>query len=282
MDERTRLERFATEIRLETMREIGYLGFGHVGGCMSVADVLAVLYGGAMRVDPKNPRWEERDWLVVSKGHAGPAVYAALALKGFFPMDWLQTLNKGGTNLPSHCDRNKTPGVDITTGSLGQGISAATGVALGTRLRGIDNTVFAIVGDGECNEGLVWEAVMFAGQQKLDNLVMLLDNNKEQIDDYSDKVMDLEDYTRKFEDFKWHAVRVDGHDVLALSAAIEAAKQHKGQPCAIVMDTVKGKGCTVAEGKFGSHHMRLSGQQVEESVRALEARLAAMGKEVQA
>ena len=134
MDKRQQLELFATEIRLETMKEIGSLGFGHVGGSMSVVDLLAVLYGGVMAVDPAAPRWEKRDWLVVSKGHSGPAVYAALALKGFFDLSWLQTLNHGGTNLPSHCDRNKTPGVDITTGSLGQGFSAATGVALGNKL----------------------------------------------------------------------------------------------------------------------------------------------------
>jgi len=279
MEEKNRLEIFATQIRLETMREIAHLGFGHVGGSLSIVDILAVLYSGAMRIDATNPHWKERDWLIVSKGHSGPAVYAALALKDFFDIGWLKTLNQPKTNLPSHCDRNKTPGVDITTGSLGQGISVATGVALGNKLQGMDNTTYVIVGDGECNEGQVWEAIMFASQHKLDNMILLLDDNKEQIDGYSKEIIDLEDFTEKFEAFKWHAQRVDGHDVMALSQAIENAKQTKGRPSAIVMDTIKGKGCICAEGQFGSHHMRLTRQQIDDSIRVLEEKLALQRRE---
>ena len=149
---------FAQEIRVETLKTVGSLGFGHVPGAMSVIDALAVLYGEVMKVDPKNPHWEDRDWCVLSKGHAGPAMYATLGLKGFYPVEEAYTLNQPHTNFPSHTDRTKTPGVDLTTGSLGQGMSTATGAALGNKLDGRDNHVFVFVGDGECDEGQVWEA----------------------------------------------------------------------------------------------------------------------------
>ena len=149
---------FAEEIRVETLKTFQALGFGHVGGAMSVVEALAVLYGGEMKYDPKNPKWVDRDWLVMSKGHAGPVLYTTLAMKGFFPMEELKTLNQGGTNLPSHCDRNKTVGVDMTTGSLGQGVSEALGIALGNRLDKRDSYTYLFVGDGECNEGQVWKA----------------------------------------------------------------------------------------------------------------------------
>src|SRR5215510_3597053 len=175
------LKKQAKEIRKLTIEEIGTLGTGHIGGAMSIVDLLALLYFHRMKVDPKNPRWEERDQLVVSKGHSGPAVYAALALKGFFPKDWLYTLNKGGTKLPSHCDRNLTPGIDMTTGSLGQGFSAAIGIALGLRLDKKTSTVYTIIGDGESNEGQIWEGALFGGMQKLSNLVAFTDYNKQQL-----------------------------------------------------------------------------------------------------
>lgn len=158
------LEKFAARIRLETVKQVGKRGFGHLGGALSVADALAVLYGGMMKIDPKKPDWPERDKLVMSKGHAGPAVYSVLVLKGYFPMDWLETLNQPGTHLPSHCDRKLTPGIDMTTGSLGQGVSAA--IALAPKMDDKGARTYLFVGDGECNEGQVWEGALFANQQR--------------------------------------------------------------------------------------------------------------------
>ena len=172
------LEKFATQIRLETLKALTHLGFGHAGGALSIVETLAVLYGGVMNIDPQNSTWEARDWLVVSKGHSGPAVYATLALRGYFPLEDLLTLNQGGTKLPSHCDRTKTVGIDMTTGSLGQGVSSAIGIALGHRLDQRDNYTYLIIGDGECDEGQVWEGALFAAHQKLDRLIAFVDANK--------------------------------------------------------------------------------------------------------
>lgn len=271
MDKRAVLDELARNIRIETLRCIGARGFGHVGGSMSIADLLAVLYGSAMRYDPKNPAWADRDWLVVSKGHAGPAVYAALALQGFFPKEELLTLNQPGTSFPSHCDRQKTPGIDMTTGSLGQGLSAACGIALGHKLQGKENYTYAIIGDGESQEGQVWEAALFAPQYCLDHLILFVDNNKDQIDGYTRDVMNMEDFSAKFQAFNWHVQRIDGHDVLAIDEAIEQAKAAAGKPSVIVLNTVKGKGCSFAEGQRGNHHMRLVPGQIEEGLRALGA-----------
>jgi len=204
------LKNQAKEIRKMTIEEIATLGSGHIGGSMSIADLLALLYFHRMKIDPQNPRWEDRDQLVVSKGHAGPAVYATLALKGFFPKEWLATLNKGGTSLPSHCDRNKTPGIDMTTGSLGQGFSAAIGIALGLRMDRKTSTVYTIIGDGESNEGQIWEGAMFAGFQKLSNLIAFTDYNKQQLDGFSKDILDLGDLRAKWEQFGWFAQDVDG------------------------------------------------------------------------
>lgn len=183
------LQKFAAQIRIGTVESIKSRGFGHIGGALSVCDALAVLYGSQMTVDPKNPKMPERDKLVCSKGHAGPAVYATLALKGFYPYDEIKTLNQPGTNFPSHCDTNKTPGIDMTTGSLGQGTSTACGIALADKLRNHDCRTFLIVGDGEINEGQCWEAFMFAAAKKLSNLVVLIDWNKKQLDGYTKDVL---------------------------------------------------------------------------------------------
>ena len=188
------LNALAVQIRMALLEAIHSLGSGHIGGALSIADVLAVLYGGEMRVDPRNPQWPERDKLVVSKGHAGPAVYGTLAVKGFFPYEELKTLNRPHTRLPRHCDLNKTPGVDMTTGSLGQGTSLACGMAMGDKLKGRDSRIFLIVGDGESDEGQVWEDFSFASAKKLDNLVVLLDWNKRQLDGWTDDVIPMGDY----------------------------------------------------------------------------------------
>lgn len=274
--EKRELERFATQIRLETLKEIKNLGFGHIGGAMSVVETLAVLYGKVMRVDPKNPRWEDRDWLIMSKGHAGPALYAALALKGFFPLEELMTLNKPGTNLPSHCDRNLTTGVDMTTGSLGQGISTAIGIALGNKLDGRDSYVYLIVGDGEINEGQIWEGALFAPNHRLDNLIMFVDDNKKQLDGYTRDINDLGVISEKFASFNWDVYDVDGSDIEQIYETIEKAKKVKGKPSAIILDTVKGQGIKFVEETMNNHHMRFSEKEhklADEAIRELEERL---------
>jgi transketolase len=262
--------RLATKIRIETIREIANLGRGHIGGALSLAEVLAVLYGGVMKIDPANPNWEERDWLVVSKGHAGPAVYATLALKGYFPMEELDTLNRPGTKLPSHCDRNKTFGIDMTTGSLGQGASSAMGIAFGNRMDGRENYTYLILGDGECQEGQVWEAALFAAQQRLSHLISFIDYNRQQSDGYTRDICDPGDLAQKFTDFGWFAQSVGGHDVAQIYEAIAKAKEQNNQPALIVLNTVKGKGCGFAEGKLNNHNMPITKEQMVETVKGLE------------
>ncbi len=195
------IKEFAKNIRIQTLEQFVARGFGHLGGSMSIADLMAALYGSIMKVDPTNPKWEDRDWLVCSKGHAGPAVYSALALTDFFPMDWLQTLNQPHTNLPSHCDRTKTPGIDMTTGSLGQGLSVAAGAALAHKLDEKENYFYCIVGDGELQEGQNWEAMMFAAHQELDNLILFVDCNKMQLDGAVFEVNNMESLDKKFDGF---------------------------------------------------------------------------------
>jgi len=260
------LERFAAQIRLETLKEFKAIGFGHVGGAMSIVETLAVLYGEVMRIDPEKPQWEERDWLVMSKGHAGPALYAALALKGYFPMDELKTTNKPGTRLPSHCDRNRTIGVDMSTGSLGQGMSSAIGIALGNRLDGRDSTTYLILGDGECQEGQVWEGALFAGHHQLDNLIAFVDYNKQQLDGYTRDICDLGDIAGKFQEFRWHTQEVDGSHVEEIFESVEKAKTVRGMPSLIVLHTQKGKGCTFAEGVLYNHHMKFTEAQIDEAI----------------
>ncbi|MDD6199941.1 MAG: transketolase [Firmicutes bacterium] len=257
------LKAFALRIRLGALEAIHSLGSGHLGGAMSISDVLAVLYGREMRIDPANPAWPERDKLVCSKGHAGPAVYSTLALKGYFPYEELHTLNRPGTRLPSHCDRNKTPGVDMTTGSLGQGTSLAVGMALGDRLKGRPSRTFLIVGDGESNEGQVWEAFSFAAAKKLSNLVVLLDWNKRQLDGYTNDVLPMGDYTAKFEAFGFDTVRVDGGDVEQLARALERTREGGDKPYAIILDTVKGAGIPEVANTAMNHSMTVNDQQFQ-------------------
>ena len=269
-DTRHALLNFSVDIREQILRQLAKRGFGHLGGCMSVADIVSVLYGLDMKVDPKNPQWDQRDLLVCSKGHAGPAIYAALALKGYFPLDWMDTLNQPGTNLPSHCDRLKTPGIDMTTGSLGQGISLAAGMAQALKFDGSDRRVFCVIGDGEAQEGQVWEALIFAAQRGLDNLIVFLDYNHMQLDGPTAQIGDLGDMRQKFEDFGWYAQQIDGHDVDAIHEAILSARASSGKPCALVADTVKGKDCSFAEGKL-NHHVTVSPEQAQEGLAHLEA-----------
>ena len=262
----------AEAIRLVTLQQLEELGFGHIGGAMSIVETLAVLYGSEMRYDPENPEWEQRDRLVLSKGHAGPALYAVLSLRGFFPKEMLRELNQGGGRLPSHCDRNKTPGVDMTTGSLGQGISAAIGAALGCRMNNSDSITYLIMGDGECNEGQVWEGAMFAGFHKLDNLIAFVDNNKQQLDGFTADILDMGDIGEKFKAFGWDVQTVNGHDTGAILNAVRNAKDTKGSPSMIILDTIKGYG-TFAAGIHGNHHMNFKKEEIEEAVKKASERL---------
>lgn len=270
---------FAAQIRKAALRSMNAFHGGHVGGSMSMAEVMAVLYGEAMKIDPRNPQWEERDWLVVSKGHCGPAVYATLACKGYFPMEELETLNQEGTRLPSHCDRLKTPGIDMTTGSLGQGISCAVGAAWALNYQKKPNRVYTILGDGECDEGQVWEAALFASTKKLSNLTAFVDFNKKQLDGCTKDICDLGDLRAKFEAFGWNALQVDGHDVTAIAAAIEAAKACTDKPTMVVLDTVKGKDCSFAEEMVLNHFIRFSQEDYESAVQWLDKKIATLEQE---
>ena len=267
------VRRLADNARIETLRMLATLGNGHVGGSLSVCDALAVLYSGRLKHDPQNPQWEGRDYLVLSKGHAGPALYATLALRGFFPLETLQTLNRVGTILPSHCDRLKTPGIDMTTGSLGQGISAALGMALGLKAQQKPNRVYAIIGDGEMQEGQVWEVLLAAPNKGADNLIVLVDDNGQQVCDFTRNINDIGDPAVKAAAFGWHTETCDGHDPAAIDAAIQACLDAK-MPGFIRLKTVKGKGWAAMEGVVANHAMKgLTAQIVAEPIAQLTAAL---------
>ncbi|NLT31666.1 MAG: transketolase, partial [Propionibacterium sp.] len=220
----TDLTLLADEIRYWTLRELLNLGYGHFGGSLSIVEALAVLYGDAMTYDPANPDTEDRDWFILSKGHAGPAWYATLAVRGFFDTDRLMTLNANGTDLPSHPDRLKVPGVEMTTGSMGQGISAASGVAYRLLTTGKSNKVYCIVGDGELNEGQAWEAAQFIAHHNLHNMILMVDDNKRQLDGYTEEISRTFDFVDKFNSFGFHSRRVDGQSVDEIKQAIDEAK----------------------------------------------------------
>lgn len=270
METRAYLEEQAKTIRRYTIECIGALGVGHVGGSMSICDVLSVLYFDQMTIDPNNPSMPNRDRFVLSKGHGGPAVYSVLALKGYFDKTLLQTLNQSGTNLPSHTDKNRTIGVDMTTGSLGQGFSAAVGMATAVQLDNGDNYVYAIIGDGESQEGQIWEAAMFAGSQKLDHLIAFTDYNKMQIDGTVEEINTIHPLDKKWEAFNWHVQVIDGHDVLAIKQAIETAKTQTGKPSMIILNTIKGKGASFCEGDVGSHNMPVTEEMMNDAIKRLQ------------
>ena len=271
----------AESIRLVTLQTFANIGFGHVGGAMSIIETLAALYGGEMKVDPKKPLLEDRDRLVMSKGHAGPALYATLCLRGFFPKDVLLQLNQGGGSLPSHCDMHKTVGIDMTTGSLGQGMSTAIGLALGSRLNNINNFTYLILGDGECNEGQVWEGAMFAAYHKIGSLITFVDWNKQQLDGFTKDILDMGDIAEKFKAFGWHTQTVDGHDPGVIKAAIVNAKNNKDAPSAIILDTIKGYGCCFAEGVASNHHMNFSKEDMDKAIDIAAQRLEEVREQAQ-
>ncbi|MGV8083152.1 MAG: transketolase [Coriobacteriia bacterium] len=269
----------AAEMRRDIVEMIAEAGSGHPGGSLSAADIVATLYfGGVMKHDPSNPDWPARDRFILSKGHAAPVLYAALAGAGYFGRDHLLTLRKLGSMLQGHPDCKKTPGVEVSTGSLGQGLSIAAGLAAG--LRGgehpehfrDDRTVFCLLGDGETQEGQVWEGAMFAAHQRLDNLVAIVDHNGLQIDGACSEVMCVASVSAKFSAFGWHTMEVDGHDVAALRDALVAARDYIGAPVLIVAHTVKGKGVSFMEGDAGWHGKAPTKEQAEIALAELSRR----------
>ena len=267
------LNAICRDIRCDMLRCIGHLGVGHIGGCLSVVELLGVLYFEAMNIDPAAPQMPGRDRFICSKGHAGPAVYAALANRGYFDKKELLTLNQGGTNLPSHCDRKRTPGIDMTTGSLGQGFSCAVGAALGAKLEGDGAVIYTLIGDGESQEGQIWEAAMFAAAKGLDNLIAFTDYNKLQIDGPVAEVNDLAPLAEKWAAFGWNVIEVeDGNDAEQVSAAVKHAKRGLGggSPTMVILNTLKGCGVPwVAELGAGNHNCPFSEEQAEAAIAAL-------------
>ena len=247
---------------------------GHPGGSLSIADIMTYLYFSEMNVDPKNPQWEERDRLVLSKGHTAPALYAALALKGFFPYDLIKTLRKPDSILQGHPSMRYTPGVDMSTGSLGQGISVAAGMALAAKLKGKDYKVYTILGDGEIEEGQVWEAAMFAGNQKLNNLVAIVDYNNLQIDGSLDEVNSPYPIKEKFEAFNWNVIEICGHCFGQIEEAFKAAMAETDRPTCIVAKTTKGKGVSFMEDKCDWHGSAPNAEQYEQAMAELDKAIA--------
>jgi len=266
----------ATKIRMAIIEGTMNAKSGHPGGSLSIADLLAYLYFYEMKVDPKDPKMADRDRFVLSKGHAAPALYGALALKGFFPYEEIAKLRKTGAILQGHPDMKHIPGVDMSSGSLGQGISTAVGMALGLKLDNSTARVYAALGDGEIQEGQVWEAAMFAAAKKLDNLCVFVDNNNLQIDGTVADVNSPYPIPEKFEAFGFEVYCVDGHDLEQIDVAVQKAKQVVGKPVAIVMSTVKGKGVSFMENQVGWHGSAPNAEQAEQALAELRATLAAI------
>ena len=265
------LKAFARNVRLGVVEEVFRASSGHPGGSLSVADILTYLYCEEMRIDPANPNWEDRDRFVLSKGHTSPALYATLAHRGFFPVEELASFRRIDSRLQGHPDKKKTPGVDMTTGSLGMGISAACGMALSAKISDKDYRVYCALGDGESQEGQVWEAAMFAAHYKLDNLCLVIDHNGLQIDGKVTEVMNPTPYDTKFAAFGWNVLTVNGHDFEELEAAFAQAKACKGKPTVIIAMTVKGKGVSFMEDQAGWHGKAPSADEYEQAVRELNA-----------
>lgn len=271
------LARIANEVRKGVLIGTHAAKSGHPGGSLGAADIITYLYFQEMNVDPANPSWPERDRFVLSKGHCAPALYAALAERGYFPTAELETLRHIGSSLQGHPNMNDTPGVDMSTGSLGQGISAAVGMALAAKHWGNAYRVYALLGDGECEEGQVWEAAMFAGNRALDNLVVVVDHNGLQIDGPVDEVNSPMPLADKFRAFKFHVIELaDGNNMALVRAAFEAAREVKGAPVAIVAETVKGKGVSFMENQVGWHGKAPNDEQFAEAMAELDATGAAL------
>ena len=268
------LQKTAGQVRLGALEAVYSGKSGHPGGSLSVADILTYLYFAEMRVDPQNPHWPERDRFVLSKGHTCPALYAVLALKGFFPQDELKKFRHPGAMLQGHPDMKHIPGVDMSTGSLGQGLSAACGMALAGKLEQKDYRVYAVTGDGEIQEGQIWEAAMFAVHRKLDNLCLIVDNNGLQIDGRVNEICSPYPIAEKFAAFGFHTIAVDGHDFDALSNAFDEARKTKGQPTVIVAKTIKGKDVSFMSDNVAWHGAAPNDDQYKTAVADIEKVLA--------
>ena len=267
------LQKIATDIRLGVLKSVHAAASGHPGGSLSIADMMAYLYFEEMNIDPKNPKWDDRDRFVLSKGHCAPALYATLALKGYFDEAELLKLRQADSFLQGHPDMKGTPGVDMTTGSLGLGISAACGMALSAKISGKSYRTYAIVGDGESEEGQVWEACMFAAHYKLDNLCVVFDWNGLQIDGPIAEVMNPTPYDKKLDAFGFHVISIDGNDLDQIEAAFKEARTVVGKPCAIIAKTVKGKGVSFMENQVSWHGSAPKDDQYEQAVAELKATL---------
>ena len=271
--EMKQLSILACKVRMGIIESTHAAKCGHPGGSMSAAEMFTYLYNKELTVDPANPKWEDRDRFVLSKGHCAPGLYAALAHRGFFPVEDLLQLRKVGSYLQGHPNMNTVPGVDMSTGSLGQGISTACGMALAAKVQGKDYRVYTLLGDGETQEGQVWEACMFASHYHLDNLVVIIDNNGLQIDGDITKVMNPYPYKEKLEGFGFHVEAINGHDFNEIEAALNTARTVKGQPTAIVMSTVKGKDVSFMENQAGWHGVAPNDAQYEQAMAELNAKL---------
>ena len=272
--EKLTLAKHACHIRMGVIEGTHSAKCGHPGGSLDIAELLSYLYFVEMNIDPKDPKMADRDRLVLSKGHAAPALYAALAERGYFPVEDLKTLRKIGSYLQGHPNMNETPGVDMSTGSLGQGASTATGAALGNKIDGRTNHVFCVIGDGEADEGQVWESFQFAYAHKLDNLIYFIDKNGYQLDGPTADILDHGNIAKKAESFGLYTQEIDGHDVEQIEAAFTKARETKGVPFAIVMKTTKGKGVSFMENQAGWHGKAPNDEEYEIAMKELSAQLA--------
>ena len=259
----------AKKLRRHVITMIGKAGSGHPGGSLSAAEIITALYFKVLQHDPANPRWAERDRFILSKGHAAPILYAALAERGYFPREELATLRTLGSCLQGHCDMTATRGVEMSSGSLGQGLSFGIGIALAGRLDARDYRVYVLLGDGECDEGQVWEAAMASAHFKLDNLVAIVDHNELQIDGWNRDVMNLEPLPEKWKAFGWHTIEVNGHDLSQLIAAFDEAKRIKGKPTVIIAHTIKGKGVSFMENNVDFHGKAPTPAEMEKALEEL-------------
>ena len=270
------LKKNACKVRMYTIEGVFNAKSGHPGGSLSAADIITYLYFKEMNVDPKNPKDPDRDRFVLSKGHCCPALYGALALKGYFPADEIKVLRHIGAMLQGHPDMKGTPGVDMSSGSLGQGVSAACGMALAAKYDKKDYRVYAMLGDGECEEGQVWEAAMFASHYKLDNLCIFVDYNGLQIDGHVKDVAGLDDLNKKFESFGFEVIEIDGHNYEEIEAAVNKAKSVKGKPTAVIATTIKGKGVSYMENVVGWHGKAPNADEYKTAMDELNAQLKAL------
>ena len=258
-----KIEAYAAELKESILRTIHRAGEGHVCLALSLADIVSVLYCHVLRKDVDNLEWPQRDRVLLSKGHGCVVLYAAMAKAGYFPAEWLDSFLKMDTNLPGHPDLRRTPGVEMSTGSLGQGLSVGMGIALAGRLDGLDYRTFVLLGDGECNEGMIWEAAMAAAHHKVDTLVAIIDRNHFQCDGFSKDVMDLEPFVDKWRSFGWSTLEIDGHNIEEILQALSTLPHEKGKPTAIVANTVKGKGVSFMENRVEWHYRAPNDEELE-------------------